>query len=83
MIGHCIGAAGAIESVAAVLGLHKGFIFPSINCEDVHPDIARVIAPECIPTTLIETAAPQIIAKASFGFGDVNCCVLFKSYKNE
>src|SRR5450759_3400635 len=36
MIGHCLGAAGAIECVAVVLQLYKGFIHPSINCEDLH-----------------------------------------------
>jgi len=30
MIGHCLSGAGSIESVAAVLGLKKGFIFPKI-----------------------------------------------------
>ncbi|MEL7220726.1 MAG: beta-ketoacyl-[acyl-carrier-protein] synthase family protein, partial [Bacteroidota bacterium] len=80
MIGHCIGAAGSIESVAAVLGLKNDFIFPSINCEDVHPDIASVIDKDCIPQQLITGAGVQIVAKAGFGFGDVNCVVIFKSY---
>ena len=39
MIGHCLGAAGAIECVAAVLQLYRGFVHPSINCEDLHPEI--------------------------------------------
>src|SRR5262249_3559834 len=33
MIGHALGAAGAIESVAAVLMLRGGYVHPSINCE--------------------------------------------------
>jgi 3-oxoacyl-[acyl-carrier-protein] synthase-1 len=81
MTGHCLGAAGAIESVAAVLGLHDGFIFPSINCEDIHPEIAAMIDTEKIPQQLIETEL-QVIAKASFGFGDVNTCIIFKKYKS-
>ncbi|MBP1710583.1 MAG: 3-oxoacyl-[acyl-carrier-protein] synthase, partial [Deltaproteobacteria bacterium] len=39
LIGHCLGAAGAIECVASVLQVYRGFLHPSINCEDVHPDI--------------------------------------------
>ncbi|MFW5874956.1 MAG: beta-ketoacyl-[acyl-carrier-protein] synthase family protein, partial [bacterium] len=39
MVGHCLGAAGAIETVAAVLELDRGFLHPSINCEDPHPEI--------------------------------------------
>ena len=80
MTGHCLGAAGTIESVAAVLGLYNGFIFPSINCEDVHPDIASIIGVEKIPQKIIETNTLQIIAKASFGFGDINSCIIFKNY---
>lgn len=81
MTGHCLGAAGAIECVAAVLGLKNDFIFPSLNCEDVHPEIAALIDIEKIPHTLIETDKLQVIAKASFGFGDVNSCIIFKKYK--
>ena len=80
MTGHCLGAAGAIESVAAVLCLHHDFIFPSINCEDVHPEIAAMISTEKIPQKLIETNTLQVIAKASFGFGDINACIILKKY---
>ena len=80
MIGHCLGAAGAIESVAAVAGLSEGFIFPSINCEDMHPEIAEIISPEKIPQKLIENDKLHTIAKASFGFGDVNACIIFRKY---
>lgn len=80
MTGHCLGAAGAIESVAAMLCLENDFIFPSINCEDVHPDIAAIINTGKIPQTLLENNNLQVIAKASFGFGDVNTCIIFKKY---
>lgn len=80
MIGHCITGAGSIESVAAVLQLHNGFIFPNINCEDLHPEISAIIDPSRIPKKLIEKDL-NIIAKASFGFGDVNACVIFKKYQ--
>lgn len=82
MIGHCLSASGAIESVAAVLGLKNNFIFPSINCEDLHPDISALIATNKIPKTVISTSEVDIVAKASFGFGDVNACVIFKKVKN-
>ncbi|WP_299715403.1 beta-ketoacyl synthase [uncultured Tenacibaculum sp.] len=79
MIGHCLAAAGSIESVSAVLQLHHDFIFPSINCEDIHPDILAEIDQAQIPKEKIDTKI-NIIAKASFGFGDVNGCVIFKKY---
>ena len=78
--GHCLGAAGAIESVAAILGLANDFIFPAVNCEDVHTDIAAIIDTEKIPQKLIKNNKLQVIAKASFGFGDINSCIIFKKY---
>ena len=80
MTGHCLGAAGAIESVAAILCLDNNFIFPSINCEDVHPDITAIISAEKISKQLVENNKLRVIAKASFGFGDVNTCIIFKKY---
>ncbi len=82
MVGHCLSGAGSIESVAAVLELHQGFVFPNINCEDLHPDILSLIDASRIPQKLIHTDL-NIIAKASFGFGDVNACVILKKYKYE
>ncbi|WP_299626400.1 beta-ketoacyl-[acyl-carrier-protein] synthase family protein [uncultured Tenacibaculum sp.] len=79
MIGHCLAAAGSIESISAVLQLHHDFIFPSINCEDIHPDILAEIDQAQIPKEKIDTKI-NIMAKASFGFGDVNGCVILKKY---
>ncbi len=79
MIGHCLGAAGAIESVAVVLQLHGGFLHPSINCEDVHPEIEAYS--DRIPHTVMEFPELKIIAKACFGFGDVNSCLVFKKWE--
>jgi 3-oxoacyl-(acyl-carrier-protein) synthase len=80
MVGHCLSGAGSVESVASVLQLHHGFIFPNSNCEDLHPEITAIIDASRIPQQLIEKEL-TIIAKASFGFGDVNGCVIFKKYK--
>jgi 3-oxoacyl-[acyl-carrier-protein] synthase-1 len=81
MTGHCLSAAGSIESVATVMQLHEGFIFPNINCEDLNPEIAALIDGATVPTTLLRKEL-NIIAKASFGFGDVNACLIFKKYTN-
>jgi 3-oxoacyl-(acyl-carrier-protein) synthase len=77
MVGHCLAASGSIEIVSAILQLHQGFIFPNVNCEPVHPKIASTISLEKISMKLLKTPL-QTIAKASFGFGDVNACVIFK-----
>lgn len=79
MTGHCISAAGSIECVASILQLHHGFIFPNINCEDLHPEISALIDPSRIPQKTIDQDI-RILAKASFGFGDVNACIIFKKH---
>lgn len=79
MVGHCLSAAGAIESVACVLQLRDGFIFPNTNCEDVSDEINSLISNENIPKEMISKEL-NIVAKASFGFGDVNGCLIFKKY---
>ena len=79
MVGHCLAASGAIEMVAAVLQIKEQFVFPNINCEDVHPEISALICKDKIPTKIIKRDI-NILAKASFGFGDVNACVIFKKY---
>ncbi|GAB3728069.1 beta-ketoacyl-[acyl-carrier-protein] synthase family protein [Spirosoma lituiforme] len=81
MVGHCLSAAGSLECVAAVLELKHGFIYPSINCDDVHPDTAALIAPDQIPHELIRKDI-NVIAKANFGFGDVNACVVLTKFQS-
>jgi 3-oxoacyl-[acyl-carrier-protein] synthase-1 len=78
-VGHCLAAAGAIEAVASVLQIKDQFVFPNINCEDVHPEISELISSDSIPIKMIEKNMNMVV-KASFGFGDVNACVIFKKY---
>jgi len=79
MTGHCLAAAASIENVATVLQLKHQFVFPNINCETVHPNILKLISKEKIPIKMIKKKL-NIVAKASFGFGDVNGCIIFKKY---
>lgn len=77
MIGHALGASGSIECVATVLQLRDRFVHASANCEDLHSqirDIQSSIPAESKPAN-ISTAL-----KVSFGFGDVNACVIFKTW---
>jgi 3-oxoacyl-(acyl-carrier-protein) synthase len=82
MTGHCLSASGSIECVAAVLQLTGGFLFPNLNCEDLHPQISELISSKKIPLNDQECEI-KYLAKASFGFGDVNACILFKKYDHE
>lgn len=77
MTGHCLSAAGSIECVASILQLKNNFIFGNVNCEDLHPEIKAAISEERVPIFTKEQPF-NILAKASFGFGDVNAVVIFK-----
>jgi len=82
MVGHCLAASGSIECVATILQMQHGFVFPSINCEDLHPEIVALIGSDKVPQKKIDTPI-NIAAKASFGFGDVNACVIFGKYTSK
>ncbi len=79
MTGHCLSASGSMECVASVLEIAKDFVFPNINCEAIHAEILDLIPEERVPRQMIEKPI-NILAKASFGFGDVNAVVIFKKY---
>jgi 3-oxoacyl-(acyl-carrier-protein) synthase len=79
LIGHALGASGAIECVATLLQLDGGFLHPSANCEDLHPGVAA-IADRVVRSPI--DARPRTALKTSFGFGDVNACVVFGKYHN-
>lgn len=81
MVGHCLGASGSIEVVATVLQLYHNFIFPNINIGTIHPEISAVVDSEKIPQKTLYKEL-NTVAKASFGFGDVNACVVLRKFKN-
>ena len=71
MIGHCIGAAGAIETIAAILGMNENYIHPTINLDN--PD------PECdldyVPNKGINMPVRAFV-KESMGFGGQNAVLV-------
>lgn len=80
LIGHALGAAGGIECVATVLELDEGFVHGSLNCEDLHPALAAYS--DRIPHRTVQMPDLRIVAKASFGFGDVNACIIFRKFES-
>lgn len=79
VLGHGLSASGSMECVAAILQFEAGQVIGNRNAADLHPKISQLIAPCTVP--LENTAvSPEIIAKASLGFGDVNACIIFKRY---
>jgi 3-oxoacyl-(acyl-carrier-protein) synthase len=78
LLGHSIGAAGAIETIATVLQIQHKFIHLSKNCEDLNPEIKFAWDTKKIPQETIENIEINYAIKASFGFGDVNSCIILK-----
>ncbi|MDY7039274.1 MAG: beta-ketoacyl-ACP synthase II [Chloroflexota bacterium] len=73
MIGHLMGAAGAVESIATIKALETGVVHPTINYE--HPD------PECDLDYVPNQARrinPRVALSNSFGFGGHNACLAFR-----
>jgi 3-oxoacyl-[acyl-carrier-protein] synthase II len=72
MIGHLMGAAGAVEAIVCVKSLQSGVVHPTINYET--PD------PECDLDTVPNTARqiyPRTALSNSFGFGGHNATLIF------
>ena len=73
MIGHTLGAAGAIESIVCIKALQTGILPPTINYETPDPDCDLDYIPNEARNVQIEYAM-----KNSFGFGGHNVTLIFK-----
>lgn len=80
MIGHCIGGVGSIELVGCILQMEHGYIHPSLNAQNIHPEISKIIPDTLIPQKTVYQDVNTII-KANFGFGDLNCCLVMRKWK--
>jgi 3-oxoacyl-[acyl-carrier-protein] synthase II len=77
MIGHLIGAAGAVEGVASVLALHDGILPPTINLVDQDPQCDLDYIPNEARKTQVEYALSN-----GFGFGGHNAAVIFRRHSD-
>lgn len=71
-IGHCLGAAGAIEAVISIMAMQEGILPPTINQENPDPGCDL----DYIPNTARE-AKVDVVMSNSFGFGGTNGVVIF------
>jgi 3-oxoacyl-[acyl-carrier-protein] synthase II len=77
-IGHCLGAAGAVEAAVTVLAIRDNIAPPTINYEDRDPSCDLDYVPNTARSTEINVALSN-----SFGFGGHNAVLLLRSYENE
>ncbi len=76
MIGHALGASGALESLACVMTLQTGIIHPTINQEQPDPECDLDYVPNKARRADVRT-----VLKNSFGFGGQNACLVFKRFE--
>jgi 3-oxoacyl-[acyl-carrier-protein] synthase II len=80
MTGHLLGAAGAVESLACVMALHDQLVPPTINLENLDPEVQLdIVAGQA--RKLADDRYPGAVAlNNSFGFGGHNVALAFRSY---
>ena len=76
MIGHTLGAAGAIEAVAALLALDKGIVHPTLNPQEADPECDL----DYVPNQAREAKVRAVLSN-SFGFGGHNATVILKQFE--
>jgi len=77
MLGHTCWAAPAVETVATILQMRTGKLHPSINIEQLDPEVDLDV---CRGKAVDFTA--RTVMKNSFGFGGINCVSILRHYEN-
>ncbi len=75
MLGHMLGAAGAVEAGITAVSIQKGIITPTINLENPDPDCNL----KCVTSTMKKDI--NIALSNSFGFGGVNAVLVLRKFK--
>jgi 3-oxoacyl-[acyl-carrier-protein] synthase II len=75
MVGHLIGAAGAVEAAALALTLHDGVLPPTINLTHPDPECDLDYVPNCAREVPVRTAV-----STSFGFGGQNAALVMRRF---
>jgi 3-oxoacyl-[acyl-carrier-protein] synthase II len=76
MIGHAMGASGALEAVASVFTIHQGIIHPTINYENPDPECDLDYVPN-----QPRNADIKVVLSNSFGLGGQNACLVIKKFE--
>lgn len=77
VLGHAMGAAGAIEAIFCACALHKGVIPPTWNYETPDPECDLDYVPN-----KPRTADLKVVLSNSFGLGGQNACLVLSRYEN-
>jgi 3-oxoacyl-[acyl-carrier-protein] synthase II len=77
MIGHSMGAAGALEAIACTKTIETGTIHPTINYETPDPECDLDYVPNAA-----RQVNPRVVLSNSFGLGGNNACLVLAQYQN-
>ncbi len=77
MTGHMLGAAGAVEAIAAILAIKNGVVPPTINLKEQDPQCDLNYTPNVAVEAALEGAL-----STSLGFGGHNACVAFRKIED-
>ena len=75
MLGHLMGAAGAVGALAAIMAIAEDIVPPTINLETPDPECDLDYVPLTARRMTVRAAAAN-----GFGFGGQNGCVIFRKY---
>jgi 3-oxoacyl-[acyl-carrier-protein] synthase II len=78
MIGHPLGAAGAVEAVACIQTLRTGTIHPTINYDNPDPELDLDYVPN-----VKRSADVRIALSNSFGLGGQNACLVLRKWEGQ
>lgn len=77
MTGHLLGAAGAVEALACIFALTHGVVPPTINCENLDPEIDPNLN---LTLNKAQKRDVKCALSNTFGFGGHNSTVIFRKY---
>jgi 3-oxoacyl-[acyl-carrier-protein] synthase II len=75
MVGHTLGAAGALSAIAAIMAMQTGYIPPTINLETPDPDCDLDYVPNKPRQADVKVAMVN-----GFGFGGQNACLVLQKW---
>jgi 3-oxoacyl-[acyl-carrier-protein] synthase II len=77
--GHLLGAAGAVESIASILSIRDGVIPPTINMENLDPELPPNLD---IVFNQARKQEVRVAMSNTFGFGGHNAILVFGQFKS-
>lgn len=76
MLGHVCWSAPIVEGIGGILQMNNNKLHPTINVDKLDPEIDLDVC-----ANKAQDFEIKYMLKNSFGFGGINCCSLFKQYK--